>query len=274
MDFSAKLNLPYVLPNQAQKHLTVNESLSALDALVQLSVISLTETAPPEAPQEGDRYIVGAEASGDWAGADGMIVSYQRGAWQRYTPQVGWQAWVEASDSFVVFNGAAWVSPSQREPISELGINATADTYNRLALRAPASLFDHEGAGHQLKINKADEGETASVVFQSGYSGRAELGLNGNDNLSLNVSADGGSFQNAVTVRGDTGYVGIGTNWPTAALHVEGVFKLGVFSPEALPGAAEVGVGAVVCLEGSTNQIALATSDGKNWFRINLGVAL
>ncbi|MEL6724345.1 MAG: DUF2793 domain-containing protein [Pseudomonadota bacterium] len=274
MDFSAKLNLPYLLPNQAQKHLTVNESLAALDALVQLSVISIDETAPPGAPQDGDRYTVGAGATGDWAGADARVVSFQRGTWQRYAPQVGWRAWVEAMEGFVVFDGAAWRSEGSGAPVKEFGINATADSYNRLALRAPASLFDHEGAGHQLKINKAAEGDTASLLYQSGYSARAEFGLNGNDNLSLTVSPDGNNFTHALTVRADTGYVGIGTYWPTAALHVEGAVKLGVFSPQTLPSADVAGVGAIVCFQRSPEAVALIFSDGERWRQIEFGAVI
>jgi hypothetical protein len=41
------------------------------------------------------------------------------------------------------------------ENTPELGINATADPTNRLSVSAPATLLNHEGAGHQLKINKA-----------------------------------------------------------------------------------------------------------------------
>ena len=70
MDFSAKLTLPYILPNQAQKHVTMNESLRRLDALVQISVISMTETKPPGMPEEGDRYIVVDGGTGAWERAD------------------------------------------------------------------------------------------------------------------------------------------------------------------------------------------------------------
>ena len=36
-DFTANLSLPYLISNQAQKHVTLNESLRALDGLVWLS---------------------------------------------------------------------------------------------------------------------------------------------------------------------------------------------------------------------------------------------
>ena len=48
-----------------------------------------------------------------------------------------------------------------------LAINgATADTTNRLSLNAPATLLNHDGDGHQLKINKASAGDTASLLYQ------------------------------------------------------------------------------------------------------------
>ena len=42
-------------------------------------------------------------------------------------------------------------------PTPLVGVNATADTTNRLAVSSPASLFNHEGAGRQLKVNRDGE---------------------------------------------------------------------------------------------------------------------
>lgn len=61
----------------------------------------------------------------------------------------------------------------------QLGVNATADTTNRLSVPSPATLLNHEGAGHQLKINKAGITHTASLLYQTGFSRRAEMGLAG-----------------------------------------------------------------------------------------------
>ncbi len=47
------LALPYLAAAQAQKHVTVNEALDALDGLVQLSVISAALAAPPGKPGRG-----------------------------------------------------------------------------------------------------------------------------------------------------------------------------------------------------------------------------
>lgn len=194
MDFSTKLSLPYLLPNQAQKHVTVNESLRALDALVQLSVLSKNETVPPTNPNDGDRYIPAAESEGEWLAQEGMLACFQDGVWRFYQPQAGWMAWVEVAQSFWVFDGSDWQASGGEAPADKLGVNTSADAYNRFALRAPASLFDNEGAGHQLKINKASEAETASLLFQTGYTGHAEMGLAGNNNFNVKVSADGQSI--------------------------------------------------------------------------------
>lgn len=79
MDFSTKLSLPYLLPNQAQKHVTLNDRLRAL---VQPSVLSMTDTAPSIAPIQRDQYIPVKEIEGDWLNQDGTVASSQNGAWR------------------------------------------------------------------------------------------------------------------------------------------------------------------------------------------------
>ncbi len=64
MEQSPRLSLSYVAPNQAQKHVTVNESFRRLDALAQAVVRSRTETSEPASPAEGDAYVIPSGASG------------------------------------------------------------------------------------------------------------------------------------------------------------------------------------------------------------------
>ena len=64
MDTTENLNLPYILPAQAQKHVTHNEAIRALDALLHLAVLSRSATAPPASPVAGVRYIVPSGATG------------------------------------------------------------------------------------------------------------------------------------------------------------------------------------------------------------------
>ena len=46
-DTSPNLVLPYLMPSQAQKHVTHNEALQLLDAVVQLTVEAFGATTPP-----------------------------------------------------------------------------------------------------------------------------------------------------------------------------------------------------------------------------------
>ncbi|MEN8919412.1 MAG: DUF2793 domain-containing protein, partial [Octadecabacter sp.] len=75
-DQSQILSMPYIQPAQAQKHVTHNEALFLLDAVVQLAVEDVTLTTPPSGPAPNARYIVGASATGDWAGHDNKVALY------------------------------------------------------------------------------------------------------------------------------------------------------------------------------------------------------
>ena len=72
-------------------------------------------------------------------------------------------------------------------------------------MASDATLLSHDGSDHRLIVNKASQSDTASIVFQDGFSGRAEIGLTGNDELSVNVSPDGAAFTAAIKVDAETG---------------------------------------------------------------------
>ena len=266
MDTTSNLNLPFIMAAQAQKHVTHNEALRALDAVVQLMVLDKDLASPPGSPGEGARYIVAASPTGAWSGQAGKIAAFQDGAWAFYAPAGGLAGLGGATrTSSTSWSGAAWgllsggggggladvvddTSPQlggdldtnahnidfdnakgitgrhrqradrlqqdrvRRQPPQAtkpppatrpssapmgddtnidlklagkgsghpkadlFGVNATADTTTRFVVAAAASLFDHAGNGHQHKINKTAAGDTASLLFQTGTSGRAEMG--------------------------------------------------------------------------------------------------
>ena len=201
MDSSPNLQLPYLIAAQAQKHVTHNEALRTLDAVVQLFVLDKDLAGPPGSPSDGSRYIIAASPTGAWSGQAGKIAAWQDGAWMFYVPREGWLAWVADEDKLYVYSGTAWgefTSPGTGAPL--WGINTTADTTNRLAVRSPASLLDNVGNGHQQKINKAAAGDTASTLYQTGNSGRAEYGLTGDDDFHIKVSPDGSVWKEALVV--------------------------------------------------------------------------
>jgi hypothetical protein len=203
---TTSLKLPYIAPSQAQKHVTHNEAIRALDALVQLSATSRQLKNAPQEPSEGDRYIVAPEAVTLWAGKDNQIAAWQDDAWAFFQPQDGWQAWVAEEQTFVVFDRKSWRRVTTgTNPVDSVGINTVADENNRLAVKSPASLFDHVGGGHQLKINKVDDSHTASLLFQSDYQGRAEMGTMWGRDFHIKTSSDGNQWQDAMVVDSVTG---------------------------------------------------------------------
>ena len=68
-DHTPRLGLPFLAAGQMQKHVTLNESLTRLDALVQTAVASRSVSAQPSDPADGTLYILPESATGAaWAG--------------------------------------------------------------------------------------------------------------------------------------------------------------------------------------------------------------
>lgn len=208
MDTTPRLKLPYIAPQQAQKQVTYNEAMRALDLLVQPVVKSRALATPPGGPAEGDAYLVATSPTGAWSGKAGKIACWVDGAWMFHTPLDGWLLYVEAGNEFIQRQAGSWVAVGTSFP--QVGINATADATTRLALAAAQSLFSHDGAGHRLAVNKAAAGNTASQIFETGFSGRAELGLVADDNFHLRVSPDGSAWSEALTVDRTTAAISLG----------------------------------------------------------------
>ena len=149
MDSTPNLQLPYLIAAQAQKHVTHNEALRSLDAIVQLLVLDKDLAAPPGSPSNGDRYIVAVSPTGAWTGQAGKVAAWQDAAWVFYTPREGWLAWVADEDKVYAYTGSAWAEfTAAGTGVPLWGINATADATTRLAVKSTASLFDNVGNGH------------------------------------------------------------------------------------------------------------------------------
>jgi hypothetical protein len=142
-----------------------------------------------------------------------------------------------------------------------LGINATADSTNRLAVSSAATLFNNAGAGHQVKLNKAAAGDTASFLFQTGFSGRAEFGTTGDDDFHFKVSPDGSSWHDSFTLNGVTGEAQF--NQPIA---------LQQYSKAALP--STTASGRLIYVWDATGGAAVAYCDGGNWRRVSDGTVI
>ena len=252
MDATPRLQLPYIAPQQAQKQVTYNQAMRALDLLVQPSVKSRTLAAPPLSPAEGDAYAVAPAATGAWAGRDGQLATLLDGVWSFRAAADGWQLYVEDSAELVIRQAGAWAPfvSNGGSAVAKFGINASADEVNRLALASEASLFTHDGAGPRLKLNKAAAADTGSVLFQTGLSGRAELGLAGDDDFHVKVSPDGSTWYEALGIARATGLVRLprgqlafpATQNPSSDPNTLDDYREGTFTPGIEFSGAAVGV--------------------------------
>lgn len=230
---SDNLSLPYIMPAQAQKHVTHNEAIRMLDGLVQIQLESLDADTPPQEPASGERHAIGSNPDGAWTGHPGKLAVWQDGAWAFLTPKPGWLAHDLTGNRIVVHDGTDWTDaipvPTELQNLELAGIGGTADAQNRLVVASPATLLTHDGNGHQLKINKNTSVDTASLLFQTNWSGRAEFGLTGDDDWHVKVSADGTVWQEALTIDRNTG----SANFPNGIIHPQSgaLLRNQIFTP-------------------------------------------
>ncbi len=126
-DITTHLLLPYILASQAQKHVTHNEAIRLLDAMVQLSVLDRNRPVPPASPVDGDRHIVASGATGLWAGWDLNVAFWVDGVWMRLVPRPGWLAWIADEAVFVVWNGSTWDPVGEPVDVSDVVFSLVND---------------------------------------------------------------------------------------------------------------------------------------------------
>lgn len=129
---TAQIDLPLVMPAQAQKHVTVNEALVRLDAAAQLRVASSALAEPPASGVDGRAYLVPQGATGGWAGMTGKVAVWNNGGWLFLEPRPGWRAWDEEKGGHHLFDGTAWAR------------NAIAASANGAASSLSVVEFDHK----------------------------------------------------------------------------------------------------------------------------------
>ncbi len=215
MSETVRHGLPLIEAAQAQKHVPHNEALATLDMLVQTVALDRDRTAPPASPLLGDLHLVAASPTGDWAGQANALALRVEGGWSFRAPKPGWWVWVIAESRPVVWTGSAWKPLDEAigtlRNLGGVGIGTAPDATNRLAVRAPAALFAAEPAAAggngdmRLTLEKETAADTASLLFQTDWSGRAEIGLAGDDDLRFKVSPDGSAWIDALRIAAATG---------------------------------------------------------------------
>ncbi len=212
-DSTTHLQLPFVLAAQAQKHVTVNESLLRLDALVQAVVVSATTTVQPGSPADGAIYLLPSGKTGtDWGPmANDALAYYRDGAWEAITPRAGWRVYVADTGKFYAYSGTAWA-----------GFNAETAT----ALRTARTLSISGDATGSASFDGSANAAIAATLANSGVTAGTYT--------KLTVDAKGRATAGAALASGDVttalGYTPLNKAGDT----ISGNLGLGVTATERL----------------------------------------
>ncbi|MBE8191001.1 MAG: DUF2793 domain-containing protein [Alphaproteobacteria bacterium] len=188
-DQTPNLALDYLMPDQAQKHITINDSLRRLDALVHLSVVNRSTTNPPTAPANGVRYLVPQTAQGEWATHENQIAFYEDTGWQYLVPRIGWRLWDEAENIYLIYNGTIWQAVSASSTSANGGSGSVAIEKTEIVVRFPNP-------------------EVINIPMHSlffGVTGRVQQTMSGATNFRVGVQADNQRFGSRISrVAGST----------------------------------------------------------------------
>lgn len=110
MTDTAKMRLALLEAGQAQKHVTVNEALARIDALASRRLEGFGIVTPASAPAEGDAWVVGTGATGEWSGQDGRIAMRVNGGWEFLAPFAGLDLWDAGASMRRFYDGTEWHS--------------------------------------------------------------------------------------------------------------------------------------------------------------------
>lgn len=303
MQTSPRLGLSYIQPQQAQKHVTANETFRRLDALAQLCVKSRTVAAQPASPAEGDAYILPAGASGAaWTGlAAGRLAVFQDGAWSDIAPGKGWRAYAEDESALLVHDGAQWRNEAAlgaEAAFSKLTVRRAGllqnnfvsdgnyqsfllDTYSAGATWHAPYLQSRRARGTEAAPAAVAVGDAVFSFDMFGHDGGGfvrlgQFGFGVGGAVSAGVVpgslsfklTDGAGVLNTVLSLNAAGNAGFGVASPTARVHVDGAVRVKSYAKASLPAASAQGAGAILYVADEAGGAVLAFSDGTSWRRV------
>lgn len=175
---TAQLDLPLLMPAQAQKHVTVNEALARLDAIAQLRIVSSTILDPPVSVADGASYLIPSGAAGSWQGQQGNIAVWSNGGWIFVRPKVGWRAWDEGRAGHVSFDGTNWIGDAVSFAIGGAGTRQRVIAFDHPIVPGASNTTSAAIPDRALVIGVT--GRVVAAITGSGLSGW-RLGVAGSE---------------------------------------------------------------------------------------------
>jgi hypothetical protein len=143
MNQTIRHGLPLLATAQAQKEITHNEALLAIDRRLQISVVTLGANVAPVGPIAGECHIVGMMPTGVWAGQADAIAMHDGFGWQFTPAQIGFVAYVVDIGVLAIYDDG-WRADAL--PVAALRIDG------RTVLGAPIANVDVPSGGGTVDV--------------------------------------------------------------------------------------------------------------------------
>ena len=101
-EYTERLKLPLLIPNQSGKEITHNEALITIDNLLQNNIISKDLNTPPTEFKTGDMYIVAENATDTWLNKENQLAIFDNG-WRFLEPINGMLFYILSENCFYVY---------------------------------------------------------------------------------------------------------------------------------------------------------------------------
>ena len=142
---TARYSLPLLQVGQAQKELTHNECIQALENTVQPIVEGAPRDAPPLAPAVGQQYLVGDHPSGDFSDQAHSLATWTEAGWLFTSPQERFSVVDRLSGLCWTFEGTAWHAGLVRaKEVLVDGKKVLGSQGPAIAAPSGGTLIDHE----------------------------------------------------------------------------------------------------------------------------------
>ena len=199
-EYTNRLKLPLLVPNQSGKEIFHNEALVTLDNLIQNCVLDKDLSTPPDNPNVGDIYIVGVNASKDWVNNDNNIAIYDNG-WRFLRAEDGFTFFVKDENCFYTYTNNLWQKTNNLVDITELKNVEFVDLLENDIITYNGERFINT---QDLKLKTININNTNKIESENN---NLTVKYNNNENWQTVLSIDNTSgrvdFKNGISFNGE-----------------------------------------------------------------------
>ena len=116
---SPLLTLPLLGNQQSGAETTHNNSLFHLEVVAGRKIIDRDLLTPPGSPTDGDAYIIGSPAAGDWTGKEDDVAFRMSGVWVEKTIVTGVRLYLVDENTDVIWDGSAWIATDGEKTLTD-----------------------------------------------------------------------------------------------------------------------------------------------------------